>query len=81
MTEHRWSGWPGAWCLDCGKPDPREIALADGQFEWDEDDMPAAKIDPKDMICEEPNSKRCDPYAKTLERFNVPLEGIEKPEQ
>jgi len=32
MTEHQWSGWPGAWCLDCGIEDPREIALADGNY-------------------------------------------------
>ena len=28
---HRWSGWPGAWCLYCGVEDPREVALADGK--------------------------------------------------
>jgi hypothetical protein len=27
---HRWSGWPGAYCLYCGSEDPREIALGDG---------------------------------------------------
>lgn len=27
-TEHRWSGWPGAWCLDCGTGDMREACLA-----------------------------------------------------
>ena len=26
--EHRWSGWPGAWCLDCGISDPYEDCLA-----------------------------------------------------
>lgn len=31
--EHRWSGWPGAWCLDCGCEDPREVALADGRVD------------------------------------------------
>ena len=25
---HRWSGWPGAWCLDCGCEDPNELKLA-----------------------------------------------------
>jgi len=28
MTGHRWSGWPGAWCLDCGAEDEREICVA-----------------------------------------------------
>jgi len=25
---HRWSGWPGAWCLDCGAEDQRELCIA-----------------------------------------------------
>jgi hypothetical protein len=29
MDAHRWSGWPGAWCLDCGAEDPYELCLAD----------------------------------------------------
>ena len=43
MTAHRWSGWPGAWCLDCGVEDTTEIAIADGalfvnereEWEWE----------------------------------------------
>jgi hypothetical protein len=27
---HRWSGWPGAFCLDCFCEDPLEQCLADG---------------------------------------------------
>jgi len=26
--KHRWSGWPGAWCLDCGLEDARELEAA-----------------------------------------------------
>lgn len=26
---HKWSGWPGAWCLDCGVEDQLEICLGD----------------------------------------------------
>jgi hypothetical protein len=26
MKQHRWSGWPGAYCLDCGANDPLEAA-------------------------------------------------------
>lgn len=62
MTEHRWSGWPGAWCLDCGKSDPREAALADGSYDFDDDGMPVLKVKPEDMECPEPNSRRNDPY-------------------
>jgi hypothetical protein len=25
---HRWSGWPGAFCLDCGLEDAMELAVA-----------------------------------------------------
>jgi hypothetical protein len=37
---HKWSGWPGAYCLRCGSEDPLEIALADGWYDpytdtWD----------------------------------------------
>ena len=27
--EHRWSGWPGAFCLNCGVEDPLEQCIAD----------------------------------------------------
>jgi hypothetical protein len=67
---HRWSGWPGAWCLDCGCEDPREIALAEGidinvitseNFRTLYKDHPG--IDP----CKEPGSRRHDPYGKKTE--------------
>lgn len=35
MKQHHWSGWSGAYCLDCGCEDPREMMLADG-FDLDE---------------------------------------------
>ena len=38
MTNHRWSGWPGAFCLDCGIEASIEIALADGNYIEVEDD-------------------------------------------
>jgi hypothetical protein len=57
MSEHRWSGWPGAWCLDCGTEDANEIALADD--EWNEADFHQDRNGP----CPEPGSKRHDPYA------------------
>lgn len=28
MKPHHWSGWPGAFCLDCGASDANEEALA-----------------------------------------------------
>lgn len=37
---HRWSGWPGAFCMYCGVEDRLEIALGEGYFDpctgkWD----------------------------------------------
>lgn len=29
MTEHRWSGWPGAVCLVCGCEDQREVCVSE----------------------------------------------------
>ena len=67
---HRWSGWPGAWCLDCGIEDPTELALAEGNYvEVDDPDtplgfryeFPGVRIEP----CKEPGSNRFNPYAST----------------
>lgn len=33
MNNHNWSGWPGAYCLNCGAGDPGEDALAHGCLE------------------------------------------------
>lgn len=30
---HRWSGWPGAFCMYCGSEDVREICLSEGDHE------------------------------------------------
>jgi hypothetical protein len=63
FTNHRWSGWPGAWCLDCGLEDPIEQALADGLYEFDEDGEtilnPDAVVVPP---CPCPDSGNHDPY-------------------
>jgi hypothetical protein len=32
MKQHRWSGYPGAICLDCGVEDGMERALANGDY-------------------------------------------------
>jgi hypothetical protein len=37
---HKWSGWPGAYCLKCGSEDVMEIAIAEGWYDpytekWD----------------------------------------------
>lgn len=60
---HRWSGWPGAWCLDCGCDDPFEIAMAAGKWDLDEAGEPVFNPPIVCKPCPEPGSRRCDPYA------------------
>lgn len=69
MTEHRWSGWPGAWCLDCGCEDPTEIALAEGNcIEVEDKDEPMGfRLEFPNVVikdCPEPGSNRHNPYTK-----------------
>lgn len=72
-TTHRWSGWPGAWCLDCGREDPMEEALANNHYAVDAEGWPAGGIAPEfehlyDLSpCPEPGSKKHDPYARAQE--------------
>lgn len=33
MKSHRWSGWPGAFCLDCGQEDGMELAVCCGDYD------------------------------------------------
>lgn len=33
LKSHHWSGWPGAFCLDCGCEDPYEIGLAGNLYD------------------------------------------------
>lgn len=57
LKAHRFSGWPGAYCLDCGSEDPYEIAIADDWYEpygdiWD---SPQHKIQVEEAsICKAP---------------------------
>jgi len=73
MSHHRWSGWPGAWCLDCGCADPYEQAMADNKLRLPDDldsGRPVIWDDEREeitviglMVCWEPGSMRFDPYA------------------
>lgn len=71
MSSHRWSGWPGAWCLDCGAEDPIEAAFAEGNFIEvpDDSEMGFHYEFPKVALeeCKEPGSKRFDPYRRGAE--------------
>lgn len=73
IKQHRWSGWPGAWCLDCGVEDPVESALGcpncdlrcfDGDTASDEMCTEHKAYAQAVKNCPEPNSHRFDPYYK-----------------
>jgi hypothetical protein len=66
---HRWSGWPGAWCLDCGMEDPIEQAIADSNYIEVPDkstemgfrmEFPSVKVAP----CPHPGEGRYNPYRR-----------------
>ena len=63
---HRWSGWPGAWCLDCGCEDPYERAFGDNNFIEVEDDSDMGFHyefpNVKETDCPCPNTYGYDPY-------------------
>lgn len=56
---HRWSGWPGAWCLDCGEFDPMEECVA--TCDWDEDRIQCDKHPMTE--CKMPGARLFDPYS------------------
>jgi len=56
MSKHRWSGWPGAWCLDCGKEDSGELCAIEHDFET----CTLPECAPSE--CSKPNSHEYDPY-------------------
>jgi hypothetical protein len=58
VADHRWSGWPGAWCLDCGIEDPIERCASSGH------PLFCGLPDCKQTECKETNSHRYDPYYK-----------------
>ena len=69
MNNHRWSGWPGAWCLDCGREDANELDLAGPPSEvhhryskLPHTDQPCEGCSSRE--CEEPGSNRFNPYLK-----------------
>lgn len=71
-AEHRWSGWPGAWCFDCGQEDQVELCLADHSISLEciyghvqcEDDHPMRVCDlHRNGPCLAPGQMLADPYA------------------
>ena len=54
MSRHRWSGWPGAYCLKCGADDPMEYAIGMNYYDpwtglWDTEEHRQEYL--KDNVC------------------------------
>jgi len=65
MSEHRWSGWPGAWCLDCGLPDLNEEGLDCAVCVCDPERGEFSICpDHQNQPCDEPGSNRHNPYVQ-----------------
>lgn len=71
-AEHRWSGWPGAWCFDCGQEDQMELCLADhsisleciyGHVQCEEHHPMRVCNDHVNGPCLAPGQMLADPYA------------------
>lgn len=73
MSEHNWSGWPGAWCLDCGVKDISEEVIACPECD-------CGYLGSSETLCEkhqamvvaqrecpEPGSNRFNPYVREHE--------------
>lgn len=68
MSEHRFSGWPGAWCLDCGQEDKTEICIgshAEAFSGPETPDNPMGYVEHcTNAPCPEPGSNRNNPYGR-----------------
>jgi hypothetical protein len=63
-VNHRWSGWPGAWCLDCGVEDPWEVAIGTGDYDAFEQEWVSEEARGRYdfSLCRHPGEKLADPY-------------------
>lgn len=67
---HSWSGWPGAWCLDCGVSDPMEIAIGEDWYdpytaEWTCSPETKQKVLRQAVVCQAPGLGAWNPYRKS----------------
>lgn len=61
-NEHSWSGWPGAWCLNCGQEDQNEICMAECSDIVEKLERGERCDKHVNGPCPEPGSNRCNPY-------------------
>lgn len=70
---HRWSGWPGAYCLKCHAPDLMEMALGDNVYD------PFTDVwTPEEAKSKYTNAPR--PVSDERYREHMRQQGIEIPE-
>jgi len=67
-THHRWSGWPGAYCMKCGIEDSLEYAIANDYYNpytgvWDTDEH---KEEYSDKPCSVSNKQWYDHLVEKL---------------
>jgi len=72
---HRWSGWPGAWCLDCGAEDKREYCCAIHSENNPALGTVCERPECQNGPCPEPGSRRHDPYARNDHAWENPSES------
>lgn len=78
---HRWSGWPGAWCLDCGQEDANEVCIGEHDVLLDACpdgyglclDHPGQCPEHVNGPCLEPGSGRHDPYLRGARKLLLDL--------
>jgi len=75
MGKHRWSGWPGAFCMYCGTFDYLEQAVGEGWFDvttetWDTEEHRQQYEEQKNNCPHTPEG--VDPYS-----LPYPLKGDE----
>lgn len=56
---HNWSGWPGAWCFNCGQECKAELEFAG---------LSPDELKHLTDECPEPGSNRFNPYVKKEEQ-------------
>ncbi len=71
IKQHRWSGFPGAFCLDCGNENCMENALCCSKCYIDLDNNPS-----NDKLCDEhalwsKALETCPPNQELVKEFNA----------
>lgn len=87
--KHRWSGWPGAYCLKCGTTDPMEYAIGMNWYnphtsKWDTEEhrldyvkRSICPVSDEELIVED-LSNRLANTEENINRINTSIDTINK---